>query len=254
MERRIASKKNVLLRIANCGESNSGKTFSASIIASVINDGMKGVTIIDTENRADLYSEHFPGATVKQIPPPFDPEKLIEALAECAKLGDKFVIVDSASDFWDRTVQIHGDIVGTNRKIAYYAWSKVTPRWDALRAAITNAPFHIITCWRMKDKLVNKDGEMVVEGQRVVSRGGSKGIKYDYHIAFIINDKHQALVGKDNLHLFSDWKEPRVIDKAVAEQIKSWIKQEQKPNNKGVQNERSKQSDSIGETGPGPRA
>ncbi|MFN9972688.1 MAG: AAA family ATPase, partial [Phycisphaerae bacterium] len=95
---RKASKENVRLRIANCGESNSGKTFSALILAQEIASSMSKVVIIDTENRADLYEEHFQGYGVIDIAPPFDPEKAIEALDECAKAGAEFVIFDSASD------------------------------------------------------------------------------------------------------------------------------------------------------------
>lgn len=243
MESRKASRVNVKLRIANCGESNSGKTFSASLLAKTINNGsMNGVFIIDTEGRADLYSDFFPGYEIVDVKPPFDPEKLIEALDFCAKKGAKTVIVDSASDFWDRTIQIHREIVGTNLKMSYYAWGKVTPRWDNFRAAITNAPFHVITCWRMKDKVVKKDGELVTEGQRVVARGGNKGIKYDYHIAFLIDENHKARVGKDNLHLFSDWTDSKVIDESIGLKIRDWL-------NKGGANVGAKQSLHNGATG-----
>lgn len=245
METRKASRSNVKLRIANCGESNSGKTFSASILAKTIIGSMKDVIIIDTEGRADLYTDFFPGYEIIEIKPPFDPEKLVEAFALCAEKKAKFVIVDSASDFWDRTLQIHNEMVGTNRKASYYMWAKVTPRWDALRAAISNAPFHVCTCWRMKDKIVQKDGEMIVDGQRVVTRGGNKGIKFDYQIAFIIDENHRAKVGKDNLNLFADWKEPKVIDESVALKIKDWI-------NKGATND--KQSYVTSEIRNGPRA
>jgi hypothetical protein len=243
-----ASTDNIKLRIANCGESNSGKSYSAMLMANIINGGMNGVTIIDTENRGELYGRIFPGVDLLKLDPPFDPEKLIEALEVCAKKGDKFVIVDSASDFWDRVRQIHTDMVGTNLKMNFPCWGKVGPRWDNLRNAIRNAPFHIVTCWRMKDKMEMKNGEIIAAGQRVVARGGSKGIKYDYMLAFIIDENHKARVGKDNLHLFADWKEPAVIDEAVALKIKDWITN--KP--KGVENVRSKQSDSVGPAGARP--
>lgn len=248
MEKIKASRDNTMLRIANCGESNSGKTWAALMAAQAIMGSMAGVTLIDTENRGHLYEDHFSGYNVLKVPPPFDPEKLIQALAVCAKDGDKFVIIDSASDFWDRTCQIHQEIVGTNQKLAYYMWAKVTPRWDSLRAAITNAPFHVISCWRMKDKIVkNSSGEMVVEGQRVVARGGSKGIKYDYHVAFVIDDKHRATVGKDNLNVFADWKDPKVIDKEVVMRMKSWL-------DKGRINGGHKSGNATGPIGPGPTA
>lgn len=219
---RKASKENVRLRIANCGESNSGKTFSALILAQEIASSMGKVVIIDTENRADLYEEHFQGYGVIDIAPPFDPEKAIEALDACAKAGAEFVIFDSASDIWERTKQLHDEMPG-GAKMSFYNWAKITPRWDAFKAKINTAPFHIVTCWRMKEKLVAKDGQMVSEGLKVVARGGAKGIKFDYQIAFVLNDKHMAIVGKDNLHLFSDWEAPAVIDQSVALKIKNWI-------------------------------
>lgn len=246
-----ASASNSKIRIANCGESNSGKTYSALLMAKVLNGGsLRGVALIDTENRGELYEHYFTGYDIVKVPHPFDPEKLVEALGLLSKY--RVVIIDSGSDFWERTNQIHKEISAT-MKNTYYAWGKVTPRWDALRAAINNAPFHVITCWRMKEKLVKKGNDMVSEGQKVVARGGAKGILFDYTLAFTIDDKHLATVRKDNLHLFADWKEPKMIDDAIALRIKHWL--DEKPKPKGEErNERSKQSNSNRPLGEGPRA
>lgn len=222
MSIRKASHDNVRLRIAMCGESNSGKTFSALLLAKAINGSLDKTIIIDTECRGDLYTKYYPGYSIYELTPKFDPEKAIAALDECAKAGMETVIFDSASDIWERTKQIHDEITGTNLKLSYYTWAKVTPRWDAFRAAINNYPGHVFSCWRMKEKLVQKDGAMVSDGNKVVARGGSKGIKYDYQIAFAIDDKHHAVVGKDNLHLFSDWTTPRIIDVEVGKKIRDW--------------------------------
>ncbi len=53
--------------------------------------------------------------------------------------------------------------------------------------------------------------------------GGNKGIKYDYHLAFVIDELHRAKIGKDNYNLFPDWKEPKMIDEEVCLKIKKFI-------------------------------
>ena len=102
-------------------------------------------------------------------------------------------------------------------------WGKVGPRWDAFRNAVNNYPGNAFTSWRMKEKLTPINGKMINEGLKVIARGGAKGIKFDYQVAFVLNDKHEATVGKDNLHLFTDWKEPMVIDKEVGLKLKNWL-------------------------------
>ena len=52
---RKASKDNVRLRIANCGESNSGKTFLSFVLARQIATDMSKVVIVNTVNRDDVY-------------------------------------------------------------------------------------------------------------------------------------------------------------------------------------------------------
>ena len=222
MSLRKAAHDNVKLRIALCGESNSGKTFSALILAQAISGNLKKTAIIDTECRGDLYSKHFVGYGISDFVSPFTPELAIEKINECAKAGIENVIFDSASDVWEGTLQIHSDLVGTNYKSSWPMWGKVGPRWDAFRTAINNYPGNVFTTWRMKEKLTPINGKMVNEGLKVIARGGAKGIKFDYQVAFVLNDKHEAVIGKDNLHLFTDWKEPSVITEAVGLKIKDW--------------------------------
>lgn len=213
----------IYLRIAMCGESNSGKTFSIlTILMALLKGDLSKVYIIDTESRAALYRKIFPGFKIIPVRSPLDPEVLIEALKYCADQGAIAVIIDSASDFWDRAKQIHKELT-TNPKMAYYNWAKVSPRWDSMRQAINTAPFHVFSTFRMKEKFVVKDGEMVSEGMKVEFRGGSKGIKFDYQIAFALDENHKAKVGKDNLHLFPDWKESKVIDASVGDKLAKWL-------------------------------
>jgi hypothetical protein len=223
MEIKKASSNEAKSRIADIGESNSGKSWSAVLQAKALSNGdMSKVLVIDTENRGHLYAKEFPGFNVLKVSHPFNPEKLVEILSDAEVRKFTVVIIDSISDFWDQTLQLHREI-STSMKNTYYAWGKITPRWDALRSAVNNFPGHLISTCRTKDKLVQQGNEMVNTGPKAVTRGGNKGIKYDYQLVFLIDENHLSRVGKDNMNLFSEWKEPRLFMPADAEKIAKWF-------------------------------
>jgi hypothetical protein len=89
--------------------------------------------------------------------------------------------------------------------------------------AINAAPFGIITTWKVKDVVSMVQGE--APKKKVITRGGGKALKFDYHLVFNLNEKREAMVIKDNYDLFSDWKEPKMIDKEVGLKIAKWLKE-----------------------------
>ena len=211
----------IYTRIALAGESDSGKTFSASILARELAAPNKTL-IVDTENRAKLYRTKFPGFQIATVEMPFDPEKLTTLLAKSKAEGIELVIVDSASFFWDRVNDIATEMESTvkdKRRI----WGKLTPRWDAFKNAINNAQLHVITTWKMKDVVPANAGDKPT--RRVVVRGGGKALKFDYHLVFMMNEQRQAVMIKDNYDLFSDWKEPKQITSDTGKAIAKWLKE-----------------------------
>lgn len=221
-----ASLKNVYLRLAMCGESNSGKTFSSlTLLSGLVKDPSK-IVIIDTESRANLYAKQFPGYKVLAVSAPFEPAKCIEALQECAKSGCEAVVIDSVSDFWGETLAMNARAAVAVRGNTFFAWGKMGHVWSDMLTAINAAPFHVVSAMRMKDHLVQEtiDGkqQIVNKGKKVVGRGGNKGVKYEYQIIFALDENHKASLVKDNSNELADWT-PKLIDASVGEKLKSWL-------------------------------
>lgn len=206
-------------RIALVGESDSGKSYSSLILAKEL-AASAGTRSIDTEFRGNLYRTKFPIAEIVKLELPFDVHKLIETFDVFKKNGTKLAMLDSASPFWDR-INVVADEMKATVKDGRRIWAKLTPQWDAFKMAINAAPFHVITTWRVKDELSMTPGE--APKKRVVTRGGGKALKFDYHLVFSLNEKREATVVKDNYDLFSDWKTPRMITPEDGKKIAKWL-------------------------------
>jgi hypothetical protein len=85
--------------IALYGESNSGKTYSALLMARGF-AGKNGKIILgDTESgRGALYADIIPGGYLRaDIEPPFSPQRFIQFLDEAEKAGADAIVIDSLS-------------------------------------------------------------------------------------------------------------------------------------------------------------
>lgn len=214
----------IYARIALCGESNSGKTYSACTVARQLASGPEKITIIDTESRAKLYRKIFPGIKIVEMRSPYDPEKMIQALQAEAKAKTEVVIIDNSSMVWEQILANANEML-PSVKSKLTVWAKLTPRWNAYLYAINDSPFHLLTTFKMKSKLVPKDGGVADMGKQVVSRGGNAGIKYDYQVVFTLGDDHKATVAKDNLALFSDWDKPQMITEETGKKLATWYRE-----------------------------
>lgn len=213
----------IYARIAFCGESNSGKTMSAMILAMELASSPDKISIIDTESRAKLYRKLYPGIKIVEIKGPYDPEKMIEALQTEVKAKAEVVIIDNSSQVWEQMI-LHADNMALTIKNSMLIWKKLTPRWNSYINAINDAPVHVLTTYKMKDKITQQGSQIVNLGKQVVSRGGNKAIKYDYQVVFTLGDDHKATVVKDNLALFGDTP-PAMLTKEVGKKLAKWYKE-----------------------------
>lgn len=211
----------IYARIAMVGESDSGKSYSSLIISKELAP-LDKTRLLDTEFRGKLYRTKFPVAEIITLDLPFDLEKAIAVIDKCKKDGTQVLHIDSATPFWERIVEISDEMKATvkdGRRI----WAKLTPMWDHFKMAINAAPFHIITTWKMKDVMSATPGGAMTK--KVITRGGGKALKFDYHLVFALDENREARVVKDNYDLFSDWKEPKQIDAEVGKKIAKWLKE-----------------------------
>ena len=102
-EIRPARRENTTVAILLAGESGSGKTLSAILLAAgMCGEGEKPL-VIDTEARKSL---HYAGRTEPNfrhlaLDPPFAPERFAEAVAAGVEAGFRTIVVDSISDVWE---------------------------------------------------------------------------------------------------------------------------------------------------------
>lgn len=197
-----AERKKAKLRLALCGPSGSGKSYSALLTAF----GLGGkIAVIDTERgSSELYSE-LGAYDVGILEPPFSPLKYIEAIKAAENLGYDVIIIDSLSHAWageGGLLDIHGSV--TNRvKNSFSAWREVTPMHNQLVDTLLQSSCHIIATLRAKtDYLVDEGGKKIQKvGLAPIQRDG---LEYEFTVFGDIATSHCITITKDRTGQFQD--------------------------------------------------
>lgn len=163
-----AEREGARLVLGIAGVSGSGKTYSALQMAwGLANYNSQKVGLLCTENRRGrLYSDTLVDSKGKvhkfkviDMPPPYSPQRYIEAIQAFADFGVEVIVIDSVSHEWEGQ--------GGCEDIAH-AGSPRNPKWnDAKREhksfmnAMLQSPAHIIACLRAREKvkLEKRDGK-----------------------------------------------------------------------------------------------
>ena len=226
IEFRKAERKQSKIRISMAGVTGCGKTFSALRLARGLASDWSKVALIDTESgRGDLYSD-LGEYNIVPLKAPYNPERFVEAIKACEDQGMEVIIIDSISHEWEGK----GGCLELNDQLAevkfkgntWAAWSHTTPRHRQFIEAIIASPCHIITTMRSKTETIMTDSKRVKKvGTKDIQR---EGFSYEMTVSFDIDrEKHMALAGKDNTHLFED-ETPFIISEADGEKILKWNK------------------------------
>lgn len=199
-----ATRKKAKLRLALCGTSGSGKTYSALLIAKGIGGN---IALIDTENGSGSLYEHLADYDVAEIHPPFTTDKYITAIREAEKSGYNVLIIDSLSHAWAGQGGLLEEVDKrkSNAKNSFTAWRDVTPMHNKLVDTILQSGMHIIVTMRTKTAYEMEKDERgkivpVKMGMAPVQRDG---LEYEFTVVLDLdNAKHVATAGKDRTGLF----------------------------------------------------
>lgn len=220
-----AERKKAYFKMAICGVSGSGKTYSALLLAK----GLGGrIAFIDTENgSAEMYSD-LADYDVAVLAPPFSPAKYISTIKEAEKEGYNVLIIDSLSHAWSGqggVLEMVDKKAATSRSNnSYTAWRDVTPEHNRLVDTILQCRMHVIVCMRSKTAYELQENE---RGKKVPVKVGlapvqRDGMEYEFTIVFDIErEKHYAVASKDRTGLFEGKIEP--ITTETGELIRQWI-------------------------------
>lgn len=187
-----ACRENTPALIALWGESTSGKTYGAILLARGL-VGPKGkIVLIDTENRrSKVYSDLAGGWDHMDFQPPFSPERYIQAMSTAEKAGAKVIIIDSASHVWEGQGGVLSMAEAVNQQ-GLLKWQKPKLAYKRMLNYLLRAPTHVIFCLRAKDKIVQmknakNETELIHMGPTPIAE---KNFIYEMTIAMRLGKDH----------------------------------------------------------------
>lgn len=227
-----AERKQARLRLALCGTSGSGKTYSALKIA----EGLGGkIAMIDTEHRSgELYANEF-NYEVASLEPPFSPMRYIELINMAEQSGFNVLIIDSLSHAWTGqggVLEMHDNACKAIHN-SFAAWREVTPQHNSLVDAILSSSLHIIVTMRTKTAYEIQQND---KGKSVPVKVGlapiqRDGMEYEFTTVMDISvDGHVATTSKDRTGLFDGkfFKPSAATGESLLEWLETGVDEEQK--------------------------
>ena len=217
-----AERKKVFIKLAVTGPSGSGKTFGALKLAGGI--GQK-IALLDTENgSASLYADILP-FDVMDLAAPFIVPKYVDAIKEAAAAGYDVLVVDSLSHAWagEGGLLSKKEALDTRGGNQYTNWASITKEHEALKAAILQAPIHVIATMRSKQEYVVEQDSRGKSTPRKVGMAPIQrdGMEYEFTTVFDVSIDHTAITSKDRTGLFDGMNE-RLSD-AHGKKIVAWL-------------------------------
>src|ERR1700750_723736 len=117
MELKVATRKQVKLRLGLSAVSGGGKTYSALLLAKGLVGDWSKIAVIDTENESASLYAHLGQYNTITLTAPFTPERYVEAIKACEAGGMECIVVDSITHEWDGKggiLEIHAAMTGNS--------------------------------------------------------------------------------------------------------------------------------------------
>lgn len=139
------------------GESNSGKTLSALLLARGIAGPDGKIYCIDTESgRAALYADQVPGGFLRtDFEPPFSPQRYIAALEAAEEGGAAVIVFDSFSHEWfgeGGVLDMAAENEARSGKAGLHCWKQPKLEHARLVMRLLRSKTIVIVCLRAKFK------------------------------------------------------------------------------------------------------
>jgi hypothetical protein len=217
-----AQRLKVKARIGLTGATNTGKTYTALVIAAglLISEGAvdkdgnpdwSKVALIDTERQRSLfYANNGRFGSFKHIDftPPYTPNDYIDAVAYAESLGVKVCIIDSLSHAWNGTggllEYVSEKTEKSRTKNAYNeGWGGKeggTALQNKMIDAILSCNMHTICTFRQKMEYVQEKDEST--GKTIIKKMGVKPVQrddleYEFDITLKMDNDHTAEIIKN---------------------------------------------------------
>lgn len=195
------------LRLSLQGDTYTGKTMSALLLAYGLTNDWRKVAVIDTEQySASLYS-HLGPFQVLSLGAPFTVEKYTDAITRSEEAGMEVIILDSISTEWVGEGGIL-DEMGAVKGDYSQKWNAVMPLHHTFLSYILESSCHVIaTVRRTSKRLMQEDG-------------------YAHYFTTVLslNYQNEASVNKDRTGLLKS-RCPLVLSKEVGRELLQWCEE-----------------------------
>lgn len=217
-----AERRRAFIKLAITGPSGSGKTYSALLLA----QGLGGkIAMIDTENGSGEMYSALCDYDALQIDAPFTVAKYNAAIKAAVAAGYNVLIIDSLTHAWagEGGLLAQKEALDARGGNSYTNWATITKEHEQFKAALLQAPIHVVATMRSKQDYVlqaNDRGKQVPVkvGMAPIQRDG---MEYEFTTVFDVAMNHEAAVSKDRTGLFEG-----IVGKLTYEhgaQIAAWL-------------------------------
>lgn len=223
------------IRLALAGPSQSGKTFSAMLLASGLTPPGEGFLMLDTEDTRGLhYTDQFEFEH-QTLTEPFHPDKFVDGVTQAAERGFRTVLIDSFSHEW---MGVGGILEMAAREEA--AGKKRGGQWKEPKRIhhqafhrLTQTPINIVFCYRAVEKW---DADALRPGELTAQT--EKNTRFDLSAIWTLSEGAPGVIDYGLPHKSEDQLRPifqpgRRIDAAMGRELLAWA-QGGKPQGEGV--------------------
>lgn len=216
------------------GQSGSGKTMSALLLARGLVGPTGRVVLIDTESgRGSLYADVIPGGyDVIDLGTPFSPLAYMEALDAAEKAGADCIVIDSTSHEWEGIGGV-GDmaaqIEARTGKPGLHCWKEPKLAHQKMLLKLLQSKTHIICCLRAKRKSKQVKNERT--GKTEIVKDDFYSPKQDGDFIFemqvhaeILADHRLRVTKISHPALASVFRDGTIISEATGHALAEWAK------------------------------
>lgn len=204
-----ATKKKMHGRLAICGPTGAGKTYTMLRVGAGMLPEGGTMAVIDSERRsASKYADKF-DFDVFELES-HDPRAYVKAIKAAGEAGYPVLGIDSLSHAW----MGNGGALEQVDKIAkrmqshntFAAWRDVTPMHNELVDAILNYPGHVIVTMRSKmEYVIEKEGGTKTNVRKVgMAPQQREGIEYEFDVVVEMNLDNSMMVTKTRCSAFKE--------------------------------------------------
>lgn len=229
-----AAKVQLKGRVAICGPTGAGKTWTALGFARTLAGPDGNIAVVDTENRSASYYAPFFRFDVANVRPPYDVRSLIDTIRSLDRAAThQVLVIDSLSHYWEGEGGILDQVDAVKAKGGNQwsdPWSVATPLQRELIDTIRNCGMHVVVCMRsvmlyVPEEYLDRNGIKRTKPTKVGLKPRQReGVEYEFTVMIDMDlETHRAVVTKSRCHEIADAvAEPdRHLD--IAEKFARWL-------------------------------